>query len=695
MKDYCSFADVFYGSGETNEFPETGIASKWFYIKALCGNTTPHAVLPFGKISVGAFSGGYPTGYGNHEPNYCGGVTKFTDTLKACGFSHLHQTGTGAIAYYYNYAVVSPFYGKTGDAFLLRDLEDEKAVPGYYSARLGDIRCEVTASHDVAYHRYAFSRDGGKIAVDFSNDGLSKEFPERFYSFPTDSVIIKEDECTVLFSGMLSGIKLYFCVRAIGENVKASLFEDNDDIKQGENKLEISDPQKHFGAVFTSDSKEIEIRVTYSTLGFDEAKKASAESTDSFEETRKKAYDKWNSYLSKIEIGTKDSALREKFYSNFYHSLIKPSILTGENVLGAKGDTVIDLGTFWDQYKTLLPLIYMLYKDEGKKISDAVINISRTLGKIPCSFGLTDKFPCEQQAKMLGVITLCDAYHSGLCEKETIEECIERELMRDDYKEFLKTGYFERYTHIPDVTDACLDVADITENEELKNKLFKISEFWKNAYGEDGLMSENSPYYEGDRFTYSFRLQSNIEERIALAGGKERYTALLDDFFGFGKESIRQITTTENPGAKIKEAMCHRFEGFNNECDMETPFSYIFTGRHDRLCEIETAAVKDTWRLGRNGLPGNNDSGGLSSCFIWLALGIFPWAGKGKMLLGCPQIESAKIHLQSGKALNIETVRSEKSDGTVKEIYFDGRKIESYIIDTKNILGGGTLKFIF
>lgn len=74
MQDLCQYVDVFYGNGETDRFFEDGLASKWFYIKALCGNTTPHATLPFGKMSVGAYSGGYPTGYGTHRPNSCGGI---------------------------------------------------------------------------------------------------------------------------------------------------------------------------------------------------------------------------------------------------------------------------------------------------------------------------------------------------------------------------------------------------------------------------------------------------------------------------------------------------------------------------------------------------------------------------------------------------------------------------------------------
>nr|MBQ4318135.1 hypothetical protein [Clostridia bacterium] len=69
MKNYCKYANVFHGNGEVDHYPQDGIASKWFYIKALCGNTLPHAVLPFGKMSVGPFSGGYPGGYGTHYPN--------------------------------------------------------------------------------------------------------------------------------------------------------------------------------------------------------------------------------------------------------------------------------------------------------------------------------------------------------------------------------------------------------------------------------------------------------------------------------------------------------------------------------------------------------------------------------------------------------------------------------------------------
>lgn len=368
--------------------------------------------------------------------------------------------------------------------------------------------------------------------------------------------------------------------------------------------------------------------------------------------------------------------------------------MSGETVLGVSEDTVTDFATFWDQYKTALPLIYMCYPEMSKKITKGILNISRTLGKIPCSFGLSDVFPCEEQAKMLGIFSLCDAYYMGIdnITPEDISECIDRELAREDYDCFLKEGYFERYTHILDVTDACLCVADITENLLLKERLLKLSRYWINAYSQDGLMSEASKYYEGDRYTYSFRIQKNMTERVELVGGKDRFASMLDSFFGFGGESVSQLIYI---GAEdeISQKQYHRFQGFNNECDMETPYAYIYANRHDRLCEIINECVSRSFGMGRSGLPGNNDSGGLSSAFVWNALGIFPISGSGEFLIGAPQVNSARIRLNNGKCLKIEVNRKNSEQIYVDSVFLNGQRVEYYKISAKDLMRGGVLQF--
>ena len=686
--DLCKYADVFYGNFETDRFFEDGLASKWFYIKAQCGNTYPHATLPFGKMSVGAYSGAYPTGYGINSPNSCGGIYKLWGTPTARGFSHLHQSGTGGIRYYYNYAVTTPFYGGVEEINNFYPLEDETARPGFYSASINGISCRLTVDGGVALHNYRFKNEGGRVAIDFSNDGLHKRFGKDFSSSVKEGEITVTGDGEVAFSGIFSSIRLYFCVKAYNAK-KCRIFSDATEIDLPS--FSVTDEEKPFGVVFDFDNTNAEIRIAYSTVSREKAVEELKNSTDPFDKVVEKAYNIWNEALSAITIETDDETLKQKFYSNLYHSLIKPCDMNGERVLGVGGELVSDLATMWDQYKTAIPLIFMCFPKMGKSISQTIVNISRAFGKIPCSFGLTDIFPCEEQAKMLGILMLCEAYHYGVegVSSELIDECIERELKRDDFRRFLEKGIFDRFTHIIDTTDACFYASKITDNEELKQRLLSLAENWRNAYAPDGLLSERSPYYEGDRYTYAFRPQANMEERVSLAGGKERFAKMLDDFFGFGKDSIKQITY---PGAdkEIAATSYHRFQGFNNECDLEAPYAYIFADRHDRICEIVHECVTRSFGMGRSGLPGNNDSGGLSSCFIWNALGIFPVCGRGEFLIGAPQISKAEISLISGNKLTV----SVRNKGIyVDKVIFNGKEIDNFRIPASEIISGGNIEF--
>lgn len=663
------YANPFYGNAETDRFIQEGVASKWFYIKALCGNTIPHAVLPFGKMSVGAYSGGYPTGYGTHYPNSCCGIKKLSDQMLIRGFSHLHQSGVGGIRYYYNYAIATPFYGESEQRNRYYPLDREAASPALYEAKFNGIDCRLTVTKDLAVHQYRFEREGGRVAVDFSNDGLSKEFSAHFHGEVQKEYFAYEPDGKVRFEGIFSGVTLYFAAEVKGARVTLA--------------------KEEMCAYFDFEGNFAELRLSFSTVDYATAAAQLDREERPFGEIAKQGAEIWKKALSAIEIETKDEQLKEKFYSNFYHSIIKPVDMSGEQFLGLSGTVVCDLATLWDQYKTLLPMILLLYPEMGRKIADGIINISETFGRIPCSLGLSDQFPCEEQAKMLGIYTLMDAYYAGVTSGKQIDACIKRELAREDFKEFLEEGIFERYTHIIDTTDACLYAARITEDPILRERLLALSKHWRGAYDEDGLMSKASPYYEGDRYTYSFRPQANMEERIALAGGKENFARMLDDFFGFGKESLTQITA-RGAYKELEACAYHRFEGFNNECDMEAPYSYIFADRHDRLCEIVEACVRDSFGTGRSGLPGNNDSGGLSSCLIWNTLGIFPLSGSGLYLLGAPQVDDATVTLGNGNILRIE---KEGGGLYVDRAEWNGSLITDYRISVFELRKGGTLKF--
>ena len=92
-------------------------------------------------------------------------------------------------------------------------------------------------------------------------------------------------------------------------------------------------------------------------------------------------------------------------------------------------------------------------------------------------------------------------------------------------------------------------------------------------------------------------------------------------------------------------------------------------------------------------MPGNNDSGGLTSLFIWNAIGIFPVSGSGEFLIGSPSIDKADILLASGNTLTVTVNRANKEQIYVDRIVFNGNDIKDYRISMRDAMNGGVLEF--
>ncbi len=669
--DFCKYVNVFQGNGEIELHKPKGIAAKWFFIKAGCGNTNPAACLPFGAMSVGPFSGGYPTGYGDNLVNTHSRPAHFEDGKKLIGFSHLHQSGTGAIGYYYNYAVVTPLYDSSD---YRRIPKNEYGEPGYYSCFLDDIKCELTANSNTAFHRYTFSKDGGKAVIDFSNNGLIlPDSPKKSVNYL--SVFKKgKDICAIT---EIEGITVYFAVKCNGKSIVRN------------NKV----------FIYPVDNV-ISLSLSISTVNTNKAKK-NLTVEDSFDEIKSKANSIWNKHLSAIRIKTDNKEIKEIFYSNFYHSLIKPCNRFGESFVyeGNNKPFYIDFATLWDMYKTALPLIFMLYPKESEEICESLILTGEKLGYLPNSIGLTSAFTEHNtQARMLGAYVLITAYRYGVkIDFDRMIKVIRNDVFSPDKSDFVIDGKCSSYTFFLDMADGCRIAADTAlENgyKEIYNELIPLAKKWKDAYSEKtGLLKDDSEYYEGTLYNYSFRQMVDMDERIKLAGGKAKFVKLLDDFFGYGKPDV-ELPTNPFDYMSVEEGVkLGRFEGFNNESDTEAPYSYIYVGRQDRTCEIIRAGMKYMFTTGRGGIPGNNDSGALSSYYVLASLGLFPVAGQNLFLIGSPNIDSAEIDLFNGNKLVIDVKNNSDKNIYVESVLFNGKKLSDYKISAKELLSGGNLIF--
>jgi putative alpha-1,2-mannosidase len=99
--------------------------------------------------------------------------------------------------------------------------------------------------------------------------------------------------------------------------------------------------------------------------------------------------------------------------------------------------------------------------------------------------------------------------------------------------------------------------------------------------------------------------------------------------------------------------------------------------------------VERSFGVGRGGLPGNNDSGGLSSFFVFATLGIFPAPGKGEFLVGLPMVNEAELSLSGGKTLRI--IRKDNGGKYVSHVSFNGTEVEGYRLPMGEVMAGGEL----
>ncbi len=655
--NYTRYADPFHGNGTIDLPAPEGIAAAWHFIKGLCGNTHPGAVLPFGKYSVCAYTGGYSSGYGINQVNSGEPIRKLMEKMRIIGFSHFHQSGTGAIGVYYNYAVITPYAGEKLDSYTPLQ---EQAEPGYYAVTLAEsgIRCECTTAKTGAYHRYTFPAGGGYIAVDFENDGL---YTESLRGKAADPVVQRVSDSELRASVTLQNVRFHFVLVFRG----AGALDKN-------------------GVYRMPEAGQVTVILSAGTTSMEHTAEESACNSMDFDSVRAAASDAWEEALGKIRIDSdEDKNELRIFYSNLYQSLIKPCDWGDGGFLWDGAPFVVDFATLWDIYKTTLPLLFTLYPVISEHIAAMYLRLGETLGKLPHCFIMTTNTNIEaKQARCNAEHFLYDAWiRSVPGDWEGIYRQMVKDIFREDFRDFTDSGTCPKTTHALDMAEGCRAAAEMAAAlgyAEDAEKLETLSRHWKNAFDPaTGLLRQDSDYYEGNHWNYSFRPMHDMAERIALAGGKEAFEALLDRFFGF-----------TDP-----EDVSGRFEGFNNETDMETPYAYCYIGRQDKLAQILRAADRYMFRTaagstGSGGIPGNNDSGGTSSCYVWNCLGLFPVSGQDRMFIGMPKFACVTLALANGKTL---VIRREGTGEYPVSASLNGVECPGLMLAASRMMEGGEL----
>ncbi len=681
------------------------------------GQTVPGAGLPFGFARISPDT---------TDPGSEYTTTGYDSEGEVLGFSQTHVSGTGGRSKYGNFRL-TPFVGELRTSDLNSPKGEETASPGYYSVMLDrdGIGVELTATRLCGLHRYTFpSTTEARVLVDATSvievDDRAMPTPVSFQQRPTSSEVsvVEPDgvEGSASFEGGWSPnpYTLYFSMRFDRPFETAGTWVD-DEIR--EDLSATGEEDQKIGAHVAFDTTEnavVQARIGVSFISVEKARENLEGEMPGFDfdATRSEAEAAWEEVLAKIQVeGGTDEQLGI-FYTGLYRAHFMPHDLTGENAWwDSEGPHYEDYYALWDTFRTVHPLLTLIQPERQRDMVQSLVETYTDTGWMPDARiagtnGLT-------QGGSNGDVLVADAIVKGLegIDYETAYEALVKNAEEEpEYPLFEGRGGVSEYDELGYVSlkhersgtrtveyaynDFCISlVAEALGLPEDQEKYLERSKNWENLWDDetrsirpryaDGSSLEDfdpthnypddeygvfdAPFYEGNGYQYSTYVPHDVRGLIERLGDDEAFVEWLDQFFDDG------IHTQ------------------NNEPDILAPYLYIHAGRPGRIAERVRDLLESQYSTGRAGLPGNDDSGTMSSWYVWSAIGLYPNAGQPYYYIGSPIFTSASIDLGGGQTFAVEAPDTSESNMYVQSATLDGETLERAWLSHEEISRGGSL----
>ena len=711
---FCSFPAFTQSSKSLSQFVDPFIGTD------NGGNVFLGAAVPFGMVKLGPDCGKNDNNSGYYEKQDIN------------GFSHTHVSGTGGGAKYGN-VLVMPVTGDLQISQYGSPRSQEVASVGFYSAFLSryHIMAELTATQSVGFHRYTFPENQTRhILLDachfleFGKDwGESQEFVGSEIQILSDNEV---EGYTRIRGGWNKGgaYTVYFYAQFDQKAAEYGTWK-NGTIQKGVRSQ--PDSGKKTGAWFTFDNsaqKTVQVKVGISFISVGKAKLNTEIEIPgwNFDAVRLQAEDSWNRQLEKIKVEGGSDQYKTMLYTALYHSMLMPSNRTGENPLWKSEEPYYDdFYAIWDTYRTTFPLLTLISPEIQQDIVRSMIDIYRFEGYMPDA--RSGNVTGRTQGGSNSDIVIADAYVKGLkgIDYETALQAMiknaevppggnEQKEGRGGIPDYNSLGYvstsYERAgTRTVEYSACDFSIAAVAKGlgkTDLYEKYLKRSSNWKNlwrpvsSFGANGFIwprkkdgtwdekfstlqpgSWNDFFYESQSWELSFYVPHDVAGLIEMCGGQKAFESRLDTFFIKSKPNNRGWMD---------------FYNVNNEPGFLTPLLYHYIGKPAKSIDRIHQIIARYFGTGRDGLPGNDDSGAMSSWLTFHLMGFYPVAGQDLYLIAAPSFEKTSISLGDGKQFTIIAQNLNANNPFVQSARLNGQPIDRAWFRHSEILHGGTLE---
>lgn len=670
--------------------------------------------------------------------NDCGGYLRGYPII---GFGHAYTSGSGGIKCFGNYVICPTvdgieFDNKKRARFAKEGTEKSRSYE--YKVELeNDIKIKMTPAHNSALHSHTYP--AGKestLLIDVAHKlDIDAAMRKGF-------VTLDPENKTVYGGGTYFGNmnntdwEMYFYMEFDSDFTEIGSFKGEIlKAESGTTPTTVTvDTEERLGAYvkFGTFNKETEIKVklAVSFVSVEKAKEFLYTQIPGFDYDNicEQARNKWRKVLSVIELTTDDKALLRRFYTAMYHMNVQPRDRVSDNGVWD------DFHTVWDTWKTVFPMYSLLYPEKMAALVDSFIYRAEKNKEANNGVVIGDEFMAaiECLAGQGGNDidnAIADAYLKGIKLNKYTWEDAYKVLLRSAEEmrspEYITKGYVTdnavTVTGLPYTwrckpaaatmgfafNDKAISiVAKELGTKEDQEKFEKRSKNWLNVWNMDAVSEGfkgfpqikrndgtfapdfdphkgyNEHFYEMTGWDASYVNYNDVSGLIEAMGGKERFIERLLWACDHSKNYFNDDDGKEG------------YLNFTNEPSFQIP--WLFCTDEIKRPDLAAKVIADI--IPRFSLPddypGDEDNGGMSSYYVFLMCGFFPYSTTENYYLHGTRVEKITFRLGNGNNFTVTGENVGENNIYVQSATWNGKEFNSCKLTHKEIISGGRLHFV-
>jgi len=603
--------------------------------------------------------------------------------------------------------------------------DQEQTTPYYYSTRFDEslIRTEFSPAERCGYFQFTFPNGNASVVIANREPGILHV--ERNGAVTGEEAV--GDLKTYVYGEFGAPVKIDASVEGDRDRLVATASQQILEFRYGVSFISVEQAEKN-------------LRKEIPEWGFDRVKDS--------------AKARWNETLGRIVIEGGTEAQRRVFYTALYRCFERMVNISedGRYFSAFDGKVHEDPRPFyvdnwlWDTFRALEPLQTLLNPDEQADKIQSYVRMYQQSGIMPTFAIASGNLACMNGNH--AAPWFADAWFKGVrnFDLATAYEGIRKRSLEDTllpwrlgpkgplddfyaahgYMPALRPGEketdprvhpFEKRQPVPVTLENSLDDWEIAQLARVLNKPEDERLFlgraanYKNVFRADkalmwpkgadghwiepldpkfgGGMGGRDYYDENNGYTYTWDVTQDFNGLFDLMGGTSKAEANLDQLF---REPLGRSKYEFQAKFPDSTSMVGQFS-MGNEPSLAIPYIYNRLGAPWKTQKRIRMLVESFFTDELQGIPGDEDGGGMSAFVVFSMLGFYPVTpGIPTYDVGSPVFDKATIHLKNGKDFVIMARNTSRDNKYVESIQLNGHPLNQVWFRHADIANGGVLE---